>query len=60
MQQLALPATPKPSSKAGSGVERATLEAAKRVLGNECNYRGYQNYDGANINAEQCTLFRAT
>ena len=30
------------------------------VLGRECNYRGYRNYDdGANINAEQRTLFRA-
>ena len=44
-----------------SRVERVTLQATKRVLGHECNYRGYRNYDdGANINAEQRTLFRAT
>src|SRR5438132_5446508 len=56
-----LPCLPRrrPSAKAGSGVERVTLQATKQVLGHECNYRGYQNYDGANINAEQRTLFRA-
>jgi hypothetical protein len=43
-----------------SGVERVTLQATKQVLGHEYNYRGYKNYDdGANINAEQRTLFRA-
>src|SRR5205823_5075117 len=53
MQQPALPATPKPSAKAGSGVERVSLQATKQVLGPEYNYRGYRNYDdGANINAE--------
>ena len=36
-----------------------SLQATKQTLGHECNYRGYQNYDGANINAEQRTLFRA-
>ena len=51
-----------------SGVEAAvpaaetgcnSLQATKQTLGYERNYRGYQDYDGANINAEQRTLFRA-
>ena|SRR5205823_4460169 len=37
-----------------------SLQATKQMLGPEYNYRGYRNYDdGANINAEQRTLFRA-
>src|SRR2546423_14697646 len=44
----------------GSNVLTAVFEASTTGLGHEYNYQGVEDYDGANTNAKQRTLFCAT